>query len=406
MLACSAGLWESQGVDAVVMGTGAEHPYADELRRLGYDVVISPRTRSANGLLRFASAVRDQCPDVVHVHTESMFAPMVGVARQAPSVRAVFRSIHSVFGIDSDPAYIVKRRRRLAIARAMGMHSVACSAEVAQHELATFGLRCDIIENWVDTTSMTPATTADILAARRVLSIPGNARVVTVIGNCDFPKNHELLLSALGEVTSPVVLLHVGETRHQSALEARLSAELVDRGIVRMLGRRNDIPQLITGSDAVAVPSRHEGFSMVAAEALCAGVPLLAADSPGLSWVRDFRSVRRLPSDVAAWTAALSELGAGWAPDGGLVARDRAEAFRRFSPTRGVQDWAAAYRRAASDKRTRRREGPSTYLKQTAATTSDVGRPIPNIATMDHWWPRPHRATVVQTSRTNGKWTA
>ena len=42
--------------------------------------------------------------------------------------------------------------------------------------------------------------------------------------------------------------------------------------------------KLLSESLYVAFPSRHEGFSLFALEALASGLPLVAFDIPGISW--------------------------------------------------------------------------------------------------------------------------
>lgn len=48
-----------------------------------------------------------------------------------------------------------------------------------------------------------------------------------------------------------------------------------------MLGRRADVPELLSAADLVVLPSRWEARSLIAQEALYAGVPLVATDVGG-----------------------------------------------------------------------------------------------------------------------------
>ncbi|MHB1446427.1 MAG: glycosyltransferase family 4 protein, partial [Acidimicrobiales bacterium] len=75
-------------------------------------------------------------------------------------------------------------------------------------------------------------------------------------------------------------LVLVGPT----AAELEAAAPGASAGRVRALGRVPDaeLPGLYAGAAVVAVPSRYEGFGLTALEAMYWGVPVVAADSPGL----------------------------------------------------------------------------------------------------------------------------
>ena len=345
MLASSAGMWEQHGVEIVILGAGTRHPYAEDLRRLGYRVILCPSTRTRQGLAEFATAVRALRPDIVHLHAESMFAPMALAARSCGSVKSVLRSIHSIVGVGSKPGFRRKRRRRLMVARAAGMRAFACSAEVAQHEMNAFGLRTQVVENWVDTGGFSRSSDGARDPVRAELGIDADTTVVTVVGSCGGPKNHELLLKAVLGMSGGLMVLHVGGHASSSDHERQLIAELEWRGAIRLLGLRDDVPRIMAASDAVAVPSHHEGFSVVAAESLCAGVPLLAARSPGLAWVEEFATPQCLLLEAEVWSERLEALAAGDRPRREALDSDRESALRRFAPARGVAQWAEIYRR-------------------------------------------------------------
>ena len=63
------------------------------------------------------------------------------------------------------------------------------------------------------------------------------------------------------------------------------------RHTVHHLGARDDIPELLAACDLALFPSRYEGLPLVPIEALCAGVPVLAADVLTLRWLSSFPAV-------------------------------------------------------------------------------------------------------------------
>ncbi|MFD4702179.1 glycosyltransferase family 4 protein [Streptomyces niveus] len=72
----------------------------------------------------------------------------------------------------------------------------------------------------------------------------------------------------------PVPLLVIaGEGRERAALQARIDNEDLP---VNLVGRRDDVSQLLAAADIALLPSRWEARSLLAQEALRLGVPLVA----------------------------------------------------------------------------------------------------------------------------------
>ncbi|WP_190062439.1 glycosyltransferase, partial [Streptomyces griseocarneus] len=97
---------------------------------------------------------------------------------------------------------------------------------------------------------------------------------------------------------------------HAGAARA-LAAELGITDRVRWLGRIDGAARfdLLASARLACVPSRHETFGMVAAEALATATPVLAFDIPRLrDLVTDNVGVRVPPGDLDAYAAALAAL--------------------------------------------------------------------------------------------------
>ena len=131
----------------------------------------------------------------------------------------------------------------------------------------------------------------------RPLGVPAEAPVLGLIGNCDVAKNHELIPEALNTVLSPVHVLHIGGPcrGHHRLQVCQSGTDLPDRHTVHHLGPRDDIPGLLAVCDLLLLPSRYEGLPLVAIEALCARVPVLAADVLPLQWLRAFPAATLAP---------------------------------------------------------------------------------------------------------------
>ncbi len=70
----------------------------------------------------------------------------------------------------------------------------------------------------------------------------------------------------------------------------------------------DDKRDLLLAADVVAVPSLHEGFGLVALEAMQAGSAVLASDAGALPEVLGDAGITLPPLDVKAWARALADL--------------------------------------------------------------------------------------------------
>ncbi|MFF4602165.1 glycosyltransferase family 4 protein [Streptomyces sp. NPDC001339] len=105
--------------------------------------------------------------------------------------------------------------------------------------------------------------------------------LLLAIGRLDPSQGHDLLLDAAHAwcALDPQPLVAIaGEGGRRAALQRRIDLERLP---VQLLGRRDDVPELLAAADLVVLPSRWEARSLIAQEALRAGVPLVATDTGG-----------------------------------------------------------------------------------------------------------------------------
>jgi len=88
----------------------------------------------------------------------------------------------------------------------------------------------------------------------------------------------------------------------------RRGIERLGGSTVEWLGERDDVPELLAEADILVVPSRWEGFGLVAVEAMAAGVPVVASGVDGLLEVLGDVGVFVPPEDPQALRAALQRL--------------------------------------------------------------------------------------------------
>ncbi|WP_066465130.1 glycosyltransferase [Sanguibacter suarezii] len=131
----------------------------------------------------------------------------------------------------------------------------------------------EMIPNGIDDTFFVDAEPAYRTAGRSVRLI--------AVGTLDDRKNFADAVAAVAAVPG-VQLTIVGDGVLRPALEAQVM-ELGVEDRVTLLGRRSDVKAQILAHDALIATSRFEGFSLVAAEALALGRPVIGPAIPGFS---------------------------------------------------------------------------------------------------------------------------
>lgn len=169
------------------------------------------------------------------------------------------------------------------------------------------------------------------------LPVPPGAVVIGFVGRFDDRKGILDLARAWPVVAAALPDAHlvmVGKGPEEDAARTLLA----DAPRVHWLGFRSDVPPVLSAMDVLAVPSHWEGFGLVAAEALAAGVPVVAANASSLpEIVRDGREGLLVPpKDSPALAAALIRLGGDAEARRAMGAAGRARVAAEFSLDRMI----------------------------------------------------------------------
>jgi len=144
---------------------------------------------------------------------------------------------------------------------------------------------------------------------RRDLSL-GDRAVCLVLGRLHEEKGQHVLFDALGRLESnggaPLTLL-VGEGPHREKMQVAVRRRGLDN-VVRFLGQRSDIPELIGLSRIVVLPSLAESFPFALLEAMSLGKAIVASTVGGIPELVGDAGVLVPPGDPQSLAQAIRKV--------------------------------------------------------------------------------------------------
>ena len=196
-------------------------------------------------------------------------------------------------------------------------------------------------------------------AVRERLGFGRDRILIGCVGNLIPYKGHADLISAFasaGTGDPRLTLVIVGEDRGIGKDLMRQAETLGVAHRVSLVGRRGDIPSVLSGFDVAVLPSHEEGFSNALLEMLSAGLPVIATAVGGnpeaLAGMDGCILVP--PGDPVALSAALRRIIATLPEDPNLAVRRRALIEQRYSIAAMIDNHERIYRTGRSGSRQRR----------------------------------------------------
>ncbi|MEN9519551.1 MAG: hypothetical protein RLZZ381_2139 [Cyanobacteriota bacterium] len=202
-----------------------------------------------------------------------------------------------------------------------------------------YGISSSKIAHIFNPLDMTTCQGIDRLEARAKLGIPLDARVVAWHGRVEIErKGLDILLEAWQQICcdrpeQDLRLLLVGTGSDAERFGERINAMQLKgvQWLNEFVSDRTIIQQYLTAADVYTLPSRQEGFPVAPIEAMSCGLPVVAADAPGIPDILEGGEASGgiiVPRGDAS--ALALELGRvlddeAWGRELGFNARDRAE---------------------------------------------------------------------------------
>lgn len=222
--------------------------------------------------------------DILHTHSfrPNLYARMAGAVLRPTGLR-IAAHYHNEYADKWNPETLALERRLAAITDA----GLAVSRPVACQVSEVTGLVPAVLENGID---LSRVTGGDRTAGRASLGLPPHALVVGLIGRICVQKGIDTFVEAAIRLCPRLPQVHfvvVGDAEDRDIARAVCqsieAAGYADRIVLR--DHREEIADTYAALDLLVAPSRWEGFGLVAAEAMAAGVPVIASAVGGLPTV-------------------------------------------------------------------------------------------------------------------------
>ncbi len=189
---------------------------------------------------------------------------------------------------------------------------------------------------------------------RAELGVAPDTLLMVVLGELTSRKNASLLIERMPELlaAAPMELALIGEGAERERWESLARTRGVE-GRVRFLGFRRDVPDLLGAADLLVHPARVEGFGYAVAEAMAAGLPVVATDASSLPEIVVPGETGLLfpPEDGDALVEAILTYARDPERRSADGHRGRARAEREFSLARRLDDLELILREETGDGR-------------------------------------------------------
>lgn len=230
---------------------------------------------------RFAQELTDSCLDLLVVNVNgSEAASCSGQISGVPVVNVYHLSYTTPPG-----GWVTRWADHRA--RCATMHAGKLAIHVSEAARRDWCHRCDYPESKtrVIYNGVEPRKFANRQAKREELGLAEDVFAFVVPGRFDPIKGHRVLIEALVAIKDRFggsQVLFCGDGPLQQQLETQVRETGLD-SVVRFLGWRRDLTEILAASDCVVLPSLSENLSVAALESLMTGTPTIVTKVGGMT---------------------------------------------------------------------------------------------------------------------------
>jgi glycosyltransferase involved in cell wall biosynthesis len=367
-LATVAPTLRERGVELAVAYLRERVGLHDEFRRADIELLAltSPERRGA-WIRQVRRVIRDRRPDLVH--TTLFEADVAGrVAAATAHVPVVTSLVNTTYGKEHlrDPRIHAWRLRGAQLLDAMTarlarrFHAVSETvADTMSRRLVVPRDRIDVVPRGRDERVLGKRTDTRRSAARSGLGLADGDFLAVCVARHEYQKGLDVLLASLPMIPQRAGRMTVAIVGREGLETPRLRAEIDRQAVgvpehttVRLLGVRDDVPDLLCAADAFVLPSRREGLPGAVIEAMALEAPIIASDLPEVREVIDDSCSLLVPAgEPDALASALTAIASDREGAATRAARARARFLERFTIERVADEMVRFYERALSPSR-------------------------------------------------------
>lgn len=247
--------------------------------------------------------IREQRIEVIHSHNGCAFYS--GLAGRIARVKGIVHTDHGRLVPDRMGAIVEDRVASMLIDDVIGVSNELTSYLESRVGIGRAKLRTII--NGVDTQSYVPIGADDRVATRAAAGLGKDAKVLGTVCRLDRVKNLPLIIRSMPEIRQSipdVQLAIVGEGPEESYLRSIVD-DLGLHSIVRFIGCKSDVENLLPAFDLYINTSISEGTCMAILEAMSCGLPIVASAVGGNSRLVNRDNGELFPSDRADLLAGV-----------------------------------------------------------------------------------------------------
>lgn len=179
------------------------------------------------------------------------------------------------------------------------------------------------------------------------LDLTEGCRIILAVGRFNEQKDYPNLLKAISslkqEVVYPFKVVIAGDGELRSLIEDMIVSLGLEKEVV-LLGRRSDIPELMSAADLFVLPSKYEGFGLVVAEAMACECLVVATDCGGVAEVLSNSDFLVPPTDAAALKNKMKyALELGGKDKNIVIHKNLNHVQENFSLEKIVEKWTVLY---------------------------------------------------------------
>lgn len=272
-----------------------EGEFTENLKKIGVRVHLIPELereispiRDIKALLALRNFLVKERPDIVHSHS-SKTGILGRVAAYISGVPLIVHTVHG-FSFPGESRMLIRVIFKF-LERMVGKITDQLivlnkeDATIARDALKVPLDRLVLLPNGVDIATYAPVNQSERNALRLgMFGVNGAEHVlIGMVGRLWYQKNPHCFVRAAVQVlnrTKNASFFLIGDGEFRDDLE-KIITESGHGGMIRILGWRSDISEILKAIDIVVLPSRWEGMPLAILEAMSTAVPVVASDIPG-----------------------------------------------------------------------------------------------------------------------------